>query len=110
MVEKPLDEDLAAEMRMVQDLKDFLKRDRTGKSWLDFNDDGIVDTDDVRDMLLRFEWIIFSGVLLTILPILNYLGVTNIHGDLFWSLAGFCLLIEGMISVYQIRVLRRKYQ
>jgi len=108
MVEKPLDEDLAAEMRMVQDLRDFINRDRTGKSWLDFNDDGVVDSDDVRDMLLRFEWIIFSGVLLTVLPIMNYLGVTNIHGDLFWSLAGFCLLIEGMISVYQIRAIRRK--
>ena len=34
MVEKPLDEDLAAEMRMVQDLRDFINRDRTGKSLL----------------------------------------------------------------------------
>ncbi len=108
MVDKPLDEDLAAEMRMIQDLKDFLNRDRSGKSWFDFNQDGMVDTDDVRDVLLRFEWIIFSGILLTVLPIFNYLGITNIHGDLFWSLAGFCLLIEGLISVYQIRSLRRR--
>jgi hypothetical protein len=107
MVDK-LDEDLAAEQQMINDLRDFLNRDREGRSWLDINDDGMVDMDDVRDMLLRFEWILFSGFLLVILPAMNYLGITKIHSDLFWSLAGFCLMIEGLISVYQIRVLRRR--
>tara|TARA_B100001094_G_scaffold307943_1_gene340098 strand:+ start:1026 stop:1364 length:339 start_codon:yes stop_codon:yes gene_type:complete len=105
-----LDEDIAAEMQMVNDLRNFLNRDREGKSWLDINEDGVVDLDDLRDSLLRFEWIMLSGLLLAVLPLMNILGITNIDGDLFWSLAGFCLLIEGMISVYQIRVLRRKYQ
>lgn len=105
-----LDEDIAAEMQMVNDLRNFLNRDREGKSWLDINEDGVVDIDDLRDSLLRFEWIMLSGLLLAVLPLMNILGITNIDGDLFWSLAGFCLLIEGMISVYQIRVLRRKYQ
>ena len=105
-----LDEDIAVEMQMVNDLRNFLNRDREGKSWLDINEDGVVDFDDLRDSLLRFEWIMLSGLLLAVLPLMNILGITNIDGDLFWSLAGFCLLIEGMISVYQIRVLRRKYQ
>ena len=105
-----LDEDIAAEMQMVNDLRNFLNRDREGKSWLDINEDGVVDIDDLRDSLLRFEWIMLSGLLLAVLPLMNILGITNIDGDLFWSLAGFCLLIEGMISVYQMRVLRRKYQ
>ena len=105
-----LDEDIAAEMQMVNDLRNFLNRDREGKSWLDINEDGVVDLDDLRDSLLRFEWIMLSGLLLAVLPLMNILGITNIDGDLFWSLAGFCLLIEGMISVYQIRELRRKYQ
>ncbi len=105
-----LDEDIAAEMQMVNELRNFLNRDREGKSWLDINEDGVVDLDDLRDSLLRFEWIMLSGLLLAVLPLMNILGITNIDGDLFWSLAGFCLLIEGMISVYQIRVLRRKYQ
>ena len=105
-----LDEDIAAEMQMVNDLRNFLNRDREGNSWLDINEDGVVEIDDLRDSLLRFEWIMLSGLLLAVLPLMNILGITNIDGDLFWSLAGFCLLIEGMISVYQIRVLRRKYQ
>lgn len=105
-----LDEDIAAEMQMVKDLRNFLNKDREGKSWLDINEDGVVDLDDLRDSLLRFEWIMLSGLLLAVLPLMNILGITNIDGDLFWSLAGFCLLIEGMISVYQIRALRRKYQ
>ena len=108
--EKELDEDLAAEQQMINDLKKFLNRDRTGNSWLDINGDGVVDLDDLRDSLLRFEWIMLSGLLLVILPLLNYFNFTDIDGDLFWSLAGFCLLIEGLISVYQIRVLRRKYK
>jgi len=40
--------------------------------------------------------------------ILNWLEITSIDGDLFWSLAGFCLLIEGLISVYQIRNMTRR--
>ena len=39
-----LDEDIAAEMQMVNDLRNFLNRDREGKSWLDINEDGVVDT------------------------------------------------------------------
>ena len=108
--DKELDEDLAAEQQMIIDLKKFLNRERHGKSWFDVNDDGIVDLDDLRDSLLRFEWIILSGLLLVILPAMNYMGITSIDSDLFWSLAGFCLLIEGFISVAQIRALRRKYE
>ena len=108
MVEpEEMDEDIAAEMQMMKDLRRAL-RSREGFSPFDINRDGIVDIDDLRDSLLRFEWIIFSGVLLVVLPALNYLGLTSIHSDLFWSLAGLCLLIEGLISVYQIRTLRRR--
>jgi len=107
-MDKPdVDDDIAEEMRMLRDLRDAL-REREGYSLLDINRDGVIDMDDIRDSLLRFEWIIFSGVLLVILPALNYLGVTDIHSDLFWSLAGLCLLIEGLISVYQLRILRRR--
>tara|TARA_B100001094_G_scaffold112644_1_gene108586 strand:+ start:29962 stop:30303 length:342 start_codon:yes stop_codon:yes gene_type:complete len=106
--DKNLDDDLAAEQQMIAEVRDFLNRDRTNSSIFDLNNDGLVDFDDLRDALLRFEWIIFSGVLLTLLPILNWLEITSIDGDLFWSLAGFCLLIEGLISVYQIRNMTRR--
>ncbi len=108
MDENDLDDDLNAERQIIAEVREFLNRDRTKTSFFDLNNDGMVDFDDLRDALLRFEWIIFSGVLLTLLPILNYMEITSIHGDLFWSLAGFCLLIEGLISVYQVRNMRRK--
>tara|TARA_Y100000739_G_C20275302_1_gene314126 strand:+ start:63 stop:413 length:351 start_codon:yes stop_codon:yes gene_type:complete len=108
MDENELDDDLVAEQQIIAEVRDFLNRDRSQSSFFDLNNDGMVDFDDLRDALLRFEWIIFSGVLLTLLPILNYLEITSIHSDLFWSLAGFCLLIEGLISVFQVRNMRRK--
>ena len=81
--DKNLDDDLAAEQQMIAEVRDFLNRDRTNSSIFDLNNDGLVDFDDLRDALLRFEWIIFSGVLLTLLPILNWLEITSIDGDLF---------------------------
>jgi uncharacterized membrane protein HdeD (DUF308 family) len=47
--------------------------------------------------------LVFAGVLLTILPILNMLGLTNFSGDFFWMLAGTCLLIEGVLELHYER-------
>ena len=67
---------------------------------LDLNKDGKIDHEDFKKMLFRYEWIVFSGLLLTIIPMLNVLGYTNIDSDFFWVLAGLCLTIEGVIEVY----------
>ena len=56
-----------------------------------------------KRVIFRFEWIVVTGLLLTILPIMNILEVTNISGDYFWALAGACLMVEGIIELYYER-------
>ena len=62
----------------------------------DFNRDGKFDKED----LMRYEWIVITGMLLTIIPLLNVFGITEINSDLFWALAGICLTVEGVIELY----------
>lgn len=69
-------------------------------SKLDFNNDGKIDSDDIKHLLMRYEWIVFTGLLLTIVPMMNVLGFTNIDSDVFWTLAGLCLTVEGVIELY----------
>tara|TARA_R110002020_G_scaffold23960_4_gene79288 strand:- start:4405 stop:4698 length:294 start_codon:yes stop_codon:yes gene_type:complete len=67
---------------------------------LDTNQDGRVDMLDAKKVLFRYEWIIVTGLLLTIIPMGNVLGYTNIDSDFFWALAGLCLTVEGVIELY----------
>jgi len=67
---------------------------------LDLNKDGKIDQEDFKRIIFRYEWIVFSGLMLTIIPMLNVLGYTNIDSDFFWALAGLCLTIEGVIEMY----------
>ena len=66
----------------------------------DLNNDGIIDRHDVKKAIMRYEWIVVTGLLLTIVPMLNVLGYTNIDSDFFWALAGLCLTVEGIIELY----------
>ena len=56
-----------------------------------------------KRVLFRFQWIVVAGFLLTVLPVMNILGVTNISGDFFWALAGACLMVEAMMELYYER-------
>ncbi len=67
---------------------------------LDANKDGKVDMLDAKKALFRYEWIVVTGLLLTIIPMGNVLGYTNIDSDFFWALAGLCLTVEGVIELY----------
>lgn len=67
---------------------------------LDTNKDGKVDMLDAKKALFRYEWIVVTGLLLTIIPMGNVLGYTNIDSDFFWALAGLCLTVEGVIELY----------
>jgi len=67
---------------------------------LDVNSDGKVDALDMKKALFRYEWIVVTGLLLTIIPMGNVLGYTNIDSDFFWALAGLCLTVEGVIELY----------
>ena len=66
----------------------------------DLNNDGELDRHDVKKAIMRYEWIVVTGLLLTIVPMLNVLGYTNIDSDFFWALAGLCLTVEGIIELY----------
>ena len=66
----------------------------------DLNNDGIIDRHDVKKAIMRYEWIVVTGLLLTIVPMLNVLGYTNIDSDFFWALAGLCLTDEGIIELF----------
>ena len=66
----------------------------------DLNNDGIIDRHDIKKSIMRYEWIVVTGLLLTIVPMLNVLGYTNIDSDFFWALAGLWLTVEGIIERY----------
>ena len=70
------------------------------KELLDTNRDGIIDHRDFKQVLMRYEMIIVTGLLLMIIPMGNVLGYTNIDSDFFWALAGLCLTVEGIIELY----------
>jgi len=67
---------------------------------LDANNDGKIDMLDAKKALFRYEWIVVTGLLLTIIPMGNVLGYTDIDSDFFWALAGLCLTVEGVIELY----------
>jgi|TARA_R110002051_G_scaffold124069_3_gene197282 hypothetical protein len=66
----------------------------------DTNKDGKLDMLDAKKALFRYEWIVVTGLSLTIIPMGNVLGYTNIDSDFFWALAGLCLTVEGVIELY----------
>ena len=70
------------------------------KEILDTNRDGIIDHRDFKQVLMRYEMIVVTGLLLMIIPMGNVLGYTNIDSDFFWALAGLCLTVEGVIELY----------
>ena len=72
-------------------------------SIFDRNRDGTVDLDDFAHFFIRYEFIIASGVALSILPLFNVFGWTDIDSDFFWALAGITLTIEGAIELYFTR-------
>jgi len=57
----------------------------------------------LKRVLIRFEWLIFMGLLIALWSFLNVIGLTNISSDIFWSIAGLGLAIEGFIELYYER-------
>lgn len=54
----------------------------------------------LKRLLIRYELLIATGLLIAILSFLNVLGVLSINSDLFWALAGVGLMIEGVMEMY----------
>ena len=73
------------------------------KQILDFNDDGKVDSADVKHLLLRYEIILVGGLLLTILPLLKLAGILTLDSDWFWILAGIVISAEAILEILQAK-------
>ena len=70
---------------------------------LDFNDDGKIDKEDIKHLLLRYEIILVGGLLLTILPLLKLAGVLTLDSDWFWILAGVVISAEAVLEILQTK-------
>ena len=70
------------------------------KKILDYNNDGKVDGKDVKDIILRYQYniILFGGLLLIILPVLNILDYIKLDSDLFWIVAGIVICAEVVLE------------
>tara|TARA_Y100000589_G_C26909057_1_gene529507 strand:- start:322 stop:579 length:258 start_codon:yes stop_codon:yes gene_type:complete len=77
-------------------------------SKLDFNEDGVVDLQDVEHLLLRYEIIALGGALLIVLPILNTLNYISVDSNFFWIMCGLVMLTEGLVEIKYER--KRKQQ
>ena len=76
---------------------------RMVKQILDFNDDGKIDKEDIKHLLLRYEIILVGGLLLTILPLLKLAGVLTLDSDWFWILAGVVISTEAVLEILQTK-------
>ncbi len=70
------------------------------KKILDYNDDGKIDSKDLKDVILHYQYniILFGGMLLIILPVLNMLEYIKLDSDLFWILAGIVICAEVVLE------------
>ena len=75
---------------------------------MDLNKDGVVDIEDVKHLLLRYEIIALGGALLIVLPILNTLNYISVDSNFFWIMCGLVMLTEGLVEIKYER--KRKQQ
>ena len=54
----------------------------------------------IRKLILRYEWLILIGLTIAILSLSNVLGYTSLDSNIFWSVAGIGLAIEGILELY----------
>ena len=80
------------------------------KKILDLNDDGKIDMEDLKHLLLRYEIILVGGLLLIILPVLNTIGYITVSSDTFWVLAGIVITAEAVLELYYEKQKVKKLQ
>ena len=73
------------------------------KKILDFNEDGEVNFDDFKHLMLRYEIILVGGLLLTILPLLKLAGILTLDSDWFWILAGVVISAEAVLEILKTK-------
>jgi len=69
----------------------------------DVNDDGELDIEDVRFLLVRHEWLFIAGLFISAGSLANVLGYTNIDSDLFWTCAGLGMVLEYIDDIRRRR-------
>ena len=69
------------------------------KKILDFNEDGKVDSKDIKHLMLRYEIILVGGLLLITLPLLKLAGILTLDSDWFWILAGIVISAEAVLEI-----------
>jgi hypothetical protein len=70
---------------------------------LDVNDDGELDIEDVRFLLVRHEWLFVAGLAIAAGSLANVLGYTDIDSDLFWTCAGVGMVLEYVDDIRRRR-------
>ena len=70
---------------------------------LDANDDGELDIEDVRFLLVRHEWLFVAGLVIAAGSLANVLGYTDIDSDLFWTCAGVGMVLEYVDDIRRRR-------
>jgi len=70
---------------------------------LDVNDDGELDIEDVRFLLVRHEWLFVAGLVIAAGSLANVLGYTDIDSDLFWTCAGVGMVLEYVDDIRRRR-------
>ncbi len=73
------------------------------KKILDLNEDGEVNFDDFKHLMLRYEIILVGGLLLTILPLLKLAGILTLDSDWFWILAGVVISAEAVLEILKTK-------
>jgi hypothetical protein len=54
----------------------------------------------MKRLVIRYEWLILCGLLISSWAFLNVLGITNTPSDVFWALFGLGAAAEGVIELY----------
>ena len=70
---------------------------------LDANDDGELNIEDVRFLLVRHEWLFVAGLIISVGSLANVLGYTDIDSDLFWTCAGLGMALEYIDDIRRRR-------
>ena len=60
--------------------------------------------------LMRYEFFIIVGILMTIGTLINLIGFYDFSSDWFWFLAGVGLVVEGIISLIKQKRFDKKYK
>ena len=57
----------------------------------------------LKRLLIRYEWLILMGLIISVTSILSVLGYAHIDSNVFWTLAGLVVVGEGIIALYYER-------